>query len=633
MAVDRRAPGTGWSPVPGGGPGRVEDYALLSDLRTAALVGRDGSVDWLCLPRFDAGSCFARLLGDHSHGYWALTPTSGDCRVRRRYRGDSLVLETEFETPDGQVLVVDAMPPAPHGGPHQPVLVRSVTGLRGSVEMEMRWVVRFSYGAAVPWVRRTRKGGVEGILAVAGPDTVVLRGDPLPVAVAGARAHHTRFPVSRGRTFRWSMQWSPDPEELPGPRDVAADLVTTERFWRTWAEQIDYDGPYQQPVRRSLLTLKALTYGPSGGMVAAPTTSLPERLGGVRNWDYRYCWLRDATLTLLALDSTGCHGEAAAWRRWLRRAVAGDPGDLQIAYGIRGERQLVEWTADWLPGYEGSRPVRIGNAAHRQLQLDVYGEVMDALHLARERGLGDTAESWEVQRALLADLETRWRRPDHGLWEVRGPARRFTHSRVMTWVAFDRAVRAVEDHGLPGPVDRWRSVRDRVREEVLTRAWNPEVGAFTQYYGSGEVDAATLLMPAVGFLPATDPRMASTIREVETRLRTDGLLARYATPRDVSAVDGLPGGEGAFLACSFWHVDALALGGRVAEATEEFERLLGHANDVGLLAEEYDPASQRLVGNFPQAFSHLALVNSAILLSDREHGRHHRDRRRVRRAS
>ncbi len=429
------------------------------------------------------------------------------------------------------------------------------------------------------------------------------------------------------------MQWSPDPEELPGPRDVAADLVTTERFWRTWAEQIDYDGPYQRPVRRSLLTLKALTYGPSGGMVAAPTTSLPERLGGVRNWDYRYCWLRDATLTLLALDSTGCHGEAAAWRRWLRRAVAGDPGDLQIAYGIRGERQLVEWTADWLPGYEGSRPVRIGNAAHRQLQLDVYGEVMDALHLARERGLGDTAESWEVQRALLADLESRWRRPDHGLWEVRGPARRFTHSRVMTWVAFDRAVRAVEDHGLPGPVDRWRSVRDRVREEVLTRAWNPEVGAFTQYYGSGEVDAATLLMPAVGFLPATDPRMASTIREVETRLRTDGLLARYATPRDVSAVDGLPGGEGAFLACSFWHVDALALGGRVAEATEEFERLLGHANDVGLLAEEYDPASQRLVGNFPQAFSHLALVNSAILLSDREHGRHHRDRRRVRRAS
>lgn len=600
------------------GPGPIEHYALLSDLRTAALVGRDGSIDWLCLPRFDSPSCFTRLLGDERNGYWRISPSGPVRHVERRYRDNSLVLETDWHTDDGVVRMTDSMPPHDEENQdEQPCLVRMVECLSGEVDIAQRWVVRFAYGQAIPWVRRIRETDPvldEYILAIAGPHTAVLRGDLLPQRAANERAHELTFTIRAGERYSWVMQWSRDPEELPTPRNPVREVQDTEEFWREWTGKITYQGPHSEAVYRSLATLKALTYAPSGGIVAAATSSLPEALSGDRNWDYRYCWLRDATLVLLALDNFGCSAEALAWRRWLMRAVAGDPADVQIMYGVNGERHLLEWEPDWLPGYQGAQPVRIGNAAYRQLQLDVFGEVMDALHLARERGLRESEASWALQRGMLRHLETIWQQPDHGLWEVRGPSRHFTHSRVMVWVAFDRAVRAVEEDELPGPVERWREIRDAVHAEVLEQGWNSELGAFTQYYGGNTLDAATLLIPAVGFLSGQDERVRSTVRAVQQHLQHGVLVDRYNTVDDTNDVDGLTGREGSFLACSFWMVDALALCDRFSEAERMFTDLIGLGNDVGLYAEEYDLHNGRFTGNFPQAFSHLGLVNSASIL-------------------
>ncbi|MCE6995721.1 glycoside hydrolase family 15 protein [Saccharothrix sp. S26] len=605
------------------GPGRIEDYALLSDLRTAALVGRDGSIDWLCMPRFDSPSCFSRLLGTEDDGHWRIAPVAEPLSVRRSYRDGSLVLETEFETVDGVVRLIDTMPPEQEDWDADTRVVRVLEGVSGQVEMSLRWVLRFAYADSVPWVRRGERDGQECIVALAGPSAVALYGDRLPYRVHGKRAHEAEFTISAGERLSWVMEFAYSPDEPPAPVDALAEVARSEAFWLAWSSRIDYDGPHADVVRRSLITLKGLSYAPTGGIVAAPTTSLPETFGGERNWDYRYCWLRDATFTLLALDNFGCTGEAEAWRKWLLRAVAGDPADLQIMYGLGGERHLVEWEVDWLPGYRGARPVRVGNAAYRQLQLDVYGEVMDALHLARERGLGETPDSWAMQRGMMRHLEKVWERPDKGLWEVRGPDRHFTHSRVMLWVAFDRAVRAVEEFGLPGPVERWRELRAAVHAEVLAKGWNASVGAFTQYYGGTELDAATLLIPAVGFLPGDDPRVLATVDAIGRVLKHGDLVDRYGTSPGESEVDGLAGVEGSFLACSFWYVDALALAGRREEALAMYDRLVDLCNDVGLLAEEYDAGTGRMLGNFPQAFSHLALVNSAAVL----HGGHTREER------
>ena len=605
------------------GPSRIRDYALLSDLRTAALVGTDGSMDWLCLPRFDSPSCFSRLLGDSRDGHWQIAPDAPVRRVERRYRDNSLVLETDFHTDTGVVRLVDSMPPHEKNQHDQPCLVRMLECLSGEVDVRMRWVVRFAYGDSVPWVRRVQQSVPEHdeyILALAGPHTAVLRGDLLPHRVPDERAHELRFRLSEGQRRSWVLHWSSTPDAIPPPMDPAQETADSEDFWREWTGKISYEGPHAQAVYRSLATLKALTYAPTGGTVAAPTTSLPEAPGGNRNWDYRYCWLRDATLVLLALDNFGCTAEAADWRRWLVRAVAGDPADLQIMYGVDGARHLLEWEVDWLAGHGGAKPVRVGNGAYRQLQLDVYGEVMDALHLARERGVRENADTWALQRGLLKHLEKIWQQPDKGLWEVRGPDRHFTHSRVMVWVAFDRAVRAVEEDGLPGPVERWRELRDAVHAEVLEHGFNPELGAFTQYYGGTTLDAATLLIPAVGFLPGDDERVRGTIRAVERELRSGVLVDRYTTEGGLNEIDGLTGREGSFLACSFWLVDALALSGRRDEAVAMFDELVGLANDVGLYAEEYDRTTGEFTGNFPQAFSHLALVNSAAVL----HGGHTR---------
>jgi glucoamylase len=607
--------------------GPIEDYALLSDLRTAALVGKDGSVDWLCMPRFDSPSCFSSLLGTEDDGHWRICPTGEVLSVRRRYRDNTMILETEFETLDGVVRLIDTMPPEAAEGDADTRLVRVLEGVSGSVEIELRWVVRFAYGDSVPWVRRSERDGEECIFAIAGPAALALYGDRLPYRVPGKRAHEAVFTVDAGDSLSWVMEFSYSPDEPPLPVNAQSEVRRTEAFWRDWSFDLGYHGPHGDVVRRSLITLKGLTYAPTGGIVAAPTTSLPETFGGERNWDYRYCWLRDATFTLLAMDNFGHSGEAAAWRKWLLRAVAGDPADLQIMYGLSGERHLIEWEVDWLPGYQGARPVRIGNAAYRQLQLDVYGEVMDALHLARERGIEESPESWAMQRGLMRHLEKIWQQPDKGLWEVRGPDRHFTHSRVMVWVAFDRAIRAVEQDGVPGPVDKWRELRDAVHLEVLTKGWNADLGTFTQYYGGTELDAATLLIPAVGFLPGTDPRVLGTIEAIRAKLKHGDLVDRYDTSPGESEVDGLVGEEGSFLACSFWFVDALALAGLRAEAEGMFDRLVGLVNDVGLLAEEYDPRTGRMCGNFPQAFSHLALVNSASVLHGDGHTRDERSRR------
>ena len=583
-------------------PSRIEDYAVIADYQSVALVAKDGSLDWLCLPRFDSDACFAALLGTPDNGRWKIAP-EGDVRaVRRRYRPGTLILETELETDEGAVTLIDLMPIFGQGTD----VVRIVAGKRGRVQMRMELLIRFGYGAIVPWVRAI-EGGVE---AVAGPEVlrlitpVVTRGEGLSTVA--------QFSVGAGERVPFVLTWSPSHLPDPGHVDAEQALTGTEAAWKAWSDQCTVTGPYREIVQRSLITLKALTYQPTGGIIAAATTSLPEWLGGTRNWDYRICWLRDATFTLYSLMSAGYFDEARDWTNWLLRAVAGDPSQLQILYGIAGERRLPEVELDWLPGYEGSRPVRVGNAASLQLQLDVYGEVMDALHLARRVGLAPTEAGWALQRALMGYLEKIWQEPDEGIWEVRGPRRHFTHSKVMAWVAFDRAVKGIEQFGLEGPLERWQAIRDRIHESVCREGFHAGVGAFVQSYGSKELDASLLMIPLVGFLPATDPRVLGTVRAIESSLLRDGFVARYATH---PTVDGLPPGEGAFLACSFWLADNYALQGRTAEATELFERLSGLANDVGLLSEEYDPVTRRLLGNFPQAFTHVSLINTALNLT------------------
>jgi GH15 family glucan-1,4-alpha-glucosidase len=588
---------------------RIEDYAVIGDEQTAALVGRDGSVDWLCLPRFDSGSCFARLLGDEDDGHWRIAPKGAHSCARRAYRPGTLVLDTEWETGEGAVRVTDLMPQRDRA----PDVVRVVEGLRGRVTVHSTLRLRFDYGSIVPWVRNS--GGHR--VAVAGPDAVWLRSEP-PVRTWGADfATHAEFTVEEGEKVAFVMTWHPSHQERPPLIDPYEALEASVADWRAWSARCPYDGPHRDTVVRSLITLKALTYQPTGGIVAAATTSLPEELGGVRNWDYRYCWLRDSTLTLGSLLSAGYLEEAEAWREWLLRAVAGDPADLQIMYGVAGERRLPELEVPWLAGYGGSRPVRIGNAAVRQLQLDVYGEVMDTLSLARRAGLPTEPHSWSLQAALMEWLRRNWRQPDEGLWEVRGGRRHFVHSKVMVWVAADRAVRALEEHPeLKGNLEGWRAMREDVHREVCEKGYDPQRNTFTQYYGSRELDAALLLIPQVGFLPPDDPRVVGTVDAVRAELSHDGFLHRYST--DGSPVDGLPGREGTFLACSFWLAQALHLTGREAQARELFERLVGLTNDVGLLAEEYEPESGRQLGNFPQAFSHIALVNTALALFGNE---------------
>jgi len=586
----------------------IEDYAIIGDTHTAALVSREGSIDWLCLPRFDSPACFAALLGDREHGRWLIAPTGGVRSVQRRYRGDSLVLETEFRTSTGTVRLVDCMPPRQD----DPDVARVVEGVSGRVRMRMELVIRFDYGSIVPWVRK-RDGALQ---AVAGPDSVWLR---TPVETSGENfTTVAEFEVGEGDLVPFMLTWHLSHRPAPRAIDPVKAIRETEKWWRHWVEQLSYEGGWREAVTRSLLTLKALTYGPTGGIVAAATTSLPEALGGVRNWDYRYCWLRDATFTLDALMMAGLQEEAEAWREWLLRAVAGSPGQTQILYGVAGERRIDERKLDWLPGYEGSAPVRIGNAAVQQFQLDVLGEVMDALHLARQTGIPADEPSWELQLALMDYLESNWREPDEGIWEVRGPRRHFTHSKVMAWTAVDRAIRAVEFYDQQGPLERWRALRAEIHSEVLEHGYDAELGSFVQYYGARHTDGSLLMIPLVGFLPATDRRMRGTVAAIERELTPDGLVLRY-TSDNAEAVDGLPAGEGTFLACSFWLADNLALMGRHDQARELFERLLGLRNDVGLLAEEFDPKTGRLLGNFPQAFSHVALVNTARALSAPTH--------------
>ncbi|TML70233.1 MAG: glycoside hydrolase family 15 protein [Actinobacteria bacterium] len=583
---------------------RIEDYALIGDLQTAALVSRCGSVDWLCFPRFDSGACFAALLGGEENGRWVIEPAGPFQSVRRRYRDDTLVLETDWETTDGAVRVIDFMPPRESA----PDIVRIVEGISGRVEMRTELVIRFDYGSIVPWVRRM-DGNAR--IAVGGPDALCLR---TPIDVRGEDLRTLgELTVEEGDRIPFTLTWFPSHGEWLQEIDPEQALRDTTDYWNEFNAHCGYEGQWRTTVQRSLMVLKALTYAPTGGIVAAPTTSLPEHIGGVRNWDYRYCWLRDATLTLLAFLNGGYVEEARDWRQWLLRAAAGDPADLQIMYGVGGERRLTELELEWLDGYEGSRPVRLGNDASRQFQLDVYGEVLDALYQARTHGLPTEAPAWALQRKMLDHLERVWREPDEGIWEVRGPRRHFTHSKVMCWVAFDRAVRTVASHDLEGRVERWTHIRDEIHDEICRRAYDPKLAAFTQSYGSQALDASVLLMPLVGFLPASDERVQGTVDAIQRTLMRDGLVLRYLT--DDEAIDGLPAGEGVFLPCSFWLVDCLELMGRHDEAHALFERLAGLANDVGLIAEEYDPDERRLLGNFPQAFTHLALVNSAFNLA------------------
>ncbi|HWA62461.1 MAG TPA: glycoside hydrolase family 15 protein [Caulobacteraceae bacterium] len=584
-------------------PARIEDYGLIGDCETAALIALDGSVDWLCWPRFDSDACFAALLGDDSHGRWKIAPVEAQGRTSRRYLPDSLILETTHETPAGTVVVLDFMPPRGRASD----LVRLVTGKCGRVAMAMHLVIRFCYGAAVPWVTRLEDGALS---AIAGPDRVVLR---TPVEFRGeGLTTVAQFVVEEGQTLPFVLTYGASSAPPPAAIDPMQALESARRFWRGWSRHSQAKGPYAEAVGRSLLTLKALTYAPTGGLVAAPTTSLPERSGGVRNWDYRYCWIRDATLTLLALMNAGHFGEAKAWVAWLRRAAAGSPGAIQIMYGLAGERRLLEWTADWLPGYEGACPVRVGNAAHQQFQLDIYGELMDAFHHARRGGiLGD--ESWSMERAIVEHVEAVWREPDEGIWEVRGGRRHFTFSKIMAWVAMDRAVRAVEEQGLDGPADRWREVREAIRADVFANGFDAERGVFRRAYDDPGLDASLLLVADVGFIEHEDPRFAALVEAIERDLVTpDGLVLRYDTR---SADDGLPPGEGAFLPCSFWLANAYAMVGREEDARALFDRLLALRSDLGLLAEEYDSASGRLCGNYPQAFSHVGLLSTALNLT------------------
>jgi GH15 family glucan-1,4-alpha-glucosidase len=583
-------------------PSRIEDYALIGDCKSAALVARDGSIDWLCWPRFDSDACFAALLGTPGHGRWLVAPRD-KAKITRRYRPGTLVLETHFETKEGAATLVDFMPVhAPYS-----TVVRFVIGKRGKLKFRTELILRFGYGAVVPWVTRLENGALR---AIAGPDMVMLHS---PVHISGKNMTSVgEFTVSRGETIPFVLSHSPSHLPLPEALDPTNALAETETYWREWSAKCRAAGKWTEAVKRSIITLKALTYGPTGGIIAAPTTSLPERLGGERNWDYRYCWLRDSTLTLLGAMQAGYYEEAQAWREWLLRAVAGSPDQLQIMYGIGGERRLIEWTADWLPGYENSAPVRVGNAAHVQLQLDVYGELMDTGYQARRGGLSGNESGWAVGLAVLDHLKKIWREPDQGIWEMRGPAQHFTYSKVMAWVAFDRAIKSAETFGLEGPLDEWRELRNEICNDVLEHGFNNGLGTFVQAYGSDQLDASLLLIPSVGFLPVSDPRMEKTIAAIERRLVRDGYVMRYSTEE---VEDALPPGEGAFLACSFWLVDIYTLQGRIDDAERLFRRLVALRNDVGLLSEQYDLRTKRLVGNFPQAFSHLALINSAYNLT------------------
>jgi GH15 family glucan-1,4-alpha-glucosidase len=581
---------------------RIEDYALIGNTRTAGLVGVDGSIDWLCLPRFDADACFAGLLGDEDNGFWRVGPADGSRASHRAYREGSLLLETGFQTGSGAVRLLDCMPP--WNGRSD--VVRIVECVRGRVSMRMDLVIRFGNGSVVPWVRK--EDGV--LIATAGPDTVMLRSD-VPTQGEDLRTH-AEFEISEGQRLDFVLTWVPSHERRPLPVDPDASVEETERWWRRWSDPCTYEGEWADIVKRSLITLKALTYSPTGGIVAAPTTSLPEQIGGVRNWDYRYCWLRDATFTLYALLLGGYREEARAWREWLVRAAAGQPGDLQILYGLSGERRVPEFELPWLSGYEGSTPVRVGNAAAGQFQLDVYGEVMDALHLARGAGIEAEPHVWRIQRAILDFLESNWERPDNGIWEMRGPQQHFTHSKVMAWVAVDRGIKGIERFGVDGPIDRWRTLRSRIHDDVCRNGFDAEANTFVQRYGSKELDASLLMIALVGFLPPEDPRVRGTVDAIQRQLVEEGLVLRYRTELNL---DALPPGEGCFLPCTFWLIDNLALLGRRDEALPMFERLLDLCNDVGLISEEYDPASGRLLGNFPQALTHVALINAARNLS------------------
>jgi GH15 family glucan-1,4-alpha-glucosidase len=583
----------------------IEDYGLIGDLQTAALVDRHGCIDWLCFPRFDSGACFAALLGTRENGHWTMQP-AGDFRsTGRRYRQDTLILETELETSDGAVRLIDFMPPRETA----PDVVRIVEGVRGRVEMRMELVLRFDYGWAIPWVRN-----VEGTLVgIAGPDAVTLR---TPIELEGRDLRtFASFTVAKGDRVPFTLTWFPSNEPLPKSFEAEDALADTISFWEEWTGRCKVPKRWDDDIRRSLITLKALTYAPTGGIVAAPTTSLPEAIGGVRNWDYRYCWLRDATLTLLALLRSGYLDEARAWRDWLLRAIAGSPDAVQIMYGVASERRLPEIELPWLSGYEGSRPVRIGNGASGQRQLDVYGEVADALYVARTHGLEPSQHAWRLNNKLMEWLETGWSEPDEGIWEVRGPRRHFTHSKVMAWVAFDRAVKSVEKFPLEGPLDRWRAIRHEIKTEVLRKGYNADRGAFVQFYGSDRLDASLLMISLVGFLRATDERVVGTVNAIQKELVRDGLVERYRSDEENVDVDGLPPGEGVFLPCSFWLSAVLAQQGRHDEAVALYERLLSLRNDLGLISEEYDPERKRLVGNFPQAFTHLALVETAFTLA------------------
>lgn len=589
-------------------PLAIEDYGLIGDCRSCALVGRNGSIDWLCWPRFDSAACFAALLGDDRNGRWLVAPTAAAPRVTRRYRGNGLVLETVFETDEGTVALIDFMV----RGSDDPTVVRIVEGRGGHVEMNLELALRFDYGNSIPWVTRAAEG--EGVVAIAGPSLVALHG---PIELHG-RDMKTRgtFKVGAGDRLAFTLSWRASHRAPPPPIDAEAALAGTERYWEDWAAASMFEGPDAEAVRRSLVVLKALTFEETGGIAAAATTSLPEELGGARNWDYRYCWLRDATLTLFAMMSGGYYEEARAWRDWLQRSVAGSPRQIQIMYGLAGERQLQEWEVPWLAGYQGASPVRIGNAAAEQLQLDVYGEVVGALHQARLGNLQHPRLGWALQRGLVEHLEHIWQEPDEGMWEVRGGRKHFTASKAFCWAALDRSIKDAERFGLSGPIDRWKRLAATIHAEVCEKGWSAEKNSFTQSYENESLDASLLLLPAIRFLPATDPRIAGTIAAIERELVQDGFVLRYRTEE---GTDGLSGREGAFLACSFWLADAYAMQGRRAEARKLFDRLLSLRNDLGLLSEEYDTRARRLVGNFPQAFSHTALIGTASRMADDGH--------------
>jgi GH15 family glucan-1,4-alpha-glucosidase len=578
---------------------------MIGDCYTAALISKHGSIDWLCLPYFDSGACFAALLGTPDNGHWSISPAEKIRSIRRCYRDGSLVLETEFETEGGSVRLIDCM--VPRG--EQPELIRIVEGTGGQVRMNLELIIRFDYGSVVPWVHKIE----DGILAIAGPDMIVLRTD-VPLRSENLKTQ-AEFTVAEGEKISFNLTWNPSNRPTPEPIEVDAALEKTEKWWREWSGRCSYKGPWREAVLRSLITLKGLTFLPTGGIVAAPTTSLPELIGGVRNWDYRFCWVRDATFTLQALLNAGYLDEAREWREWLLRAVAGSPAEMNIVYGLRGERRLTELELPWLEGYEKSRPVRTGNAAYKQYQLDIFGEVANTLFQGRQAGLGPPQHRGvEMAVAMIDFLETGWEQPDEGIWEVRGPRRHFVHSKVMAWVAADRVVKSVEMGRLEGDVERWRKLRDAIHEQVCRQGFNADLNSFVQYYGGKHLDAAILMMPLVGFLPANDARVIGTVKAVETQLVENGFVGRYTQD---PAVDGLPHGEATFLPCSFWLADNYGLQGRHADAVRMFERLLAIRNDVGLLSEEYDPAAKRLLGNFPQAFSHVGLVNTAFNLTDR----------------